>query len=142
MSCPKESNMKTTITYLSALAVLGTAMLVGIGGVNAAPAPSATVVLVCDRNVDSDLHVDLLQGDIFSNTIVGSSDLSCGPDSVSGDTRERVRVPVSGSYDAVSYSQTVQDANGSGGCGGRSTVPAKVSCEIGTTGRGATFTVR
>ena len=135
--------MKTTTTSFSVLVVLGTAVLFGVGGVAAAPAPTATVVLVCDRNVDSDLHVDLIQGGIFSNTIVGSADLSCGPDSVSGDNRERVRVPVSAPYDTVSYPLfTVQDANGSGGCVGRSTVPAKVSCEIGTTGRGATFTVR
>ena len=75
---------------LAVASTVGGLMLVGLGA--AAPAPSTTVVVACDRNVNSVVHVDL-QPSLFDSTVVGSADVDCGPDSVSGLKRMAVKVP-------------------------------------------------
>ena len=111
------------------------------GSVSAGPAPSTTVLLVCDRAANAQVTLQL-EDSIFPSIQTGNILLACGPDSPSGSRRVSAKVTTNFQVGAVNVSQfTVQTASFNGGCPGASITPAKLSCPLnGSTG--ATLTVR
>ena len=94
----------------------------------AGPTPKTTVVLTCDKNADAQISVTL-QPSLFDSTIVGSATLDCGPDSISGLTRNRQVVTTTQDAGWVNINTfAVQTAGFNGGCPGASALPAKASC--------------
>jgi hypothetical protein len=105
---------------------------------DAAPV-GTTIVLACDRNANASATV-ALKADLFSAAF-DTVNLSCGPDSVSGLKAERLKV-TTGNAGAFSYSISLTNVNGSGGCVGGSTAPAKVTCDLTQGGPNVSLTVR
>ncbi len=120
-----------------ALLLVGAISLAAPSVAMAGPAPSVTAILACDRSVGAaTVHVDF-QVSLFNPTVVGSADLSCGPDSVSGLRTDRQKIVTTGVARWANVTTSiVVDGAGSGGCPGGGQLTFKDSC------RGATLTVR
>jgi hypothetical protein len=98
-----------------------------------------TVVLTCDKSQDASVVVTL-QPSLSDSTFLGGTSLNCGPDSISGLTRNRA-VIATGSIAAGFVNVTTFTVNGGGGCVGGSTIPTKRSCPLDGSA-GATLVVR
>jgi len=118
----------------------GLLVAVGVTSTAAAPAPSTTVVLSCDRGVGTAQATVQLKDSLFGTTF-DTVILSCGPDSTSGLKSERTKVftGAAGAFNATNISVT--NAVGTGGCGIGSVAPATVRCDPNS-GPGVKLTVR
>lgn len=133
-----EENLKTWFALLLSVA---TAVALPFAA-HAAPAPSVSVSLVCDRGVGA-ADVTITLQPYIGGTALGTATLSCGPDSFSGLRAERLRVVLTAPAGWVNVSVfAITTAAGTGGCPGGSVLPAKLTCQIGGTGPAATLTVR
>jgi len=97
----------------------------------AAAGPSkTTITLSCDKNIDAQVTLTLLTqlGGTDLQTVT-NTDLNCGPDSSSGNSRIRLVVTTSEPAGAVNVTQFDVAASGiTGGCPGSSTLPARFNC--------------
>ena len=129
-------------TWFALLLSLVTAVALPLAA-HAGPAPSVSVSLVCDRGVGSAAVTITLQQDLFNSAPLGTATLSCGPDSISGGRAERLRVVLTAPAGWVNVSVfAITTAAGTAGCPGGSVLPAKLTCQIGSTGPAVTLTVR
>ena len=133
-----EENLKTWFALLLSVA---TAVALPFAA-HAAPAPSVSVSLVCDRGVGA-ADVTITLQPYIGGTALGTATLSCGPDSFSGLRAERLRVVLTAPAGWVNVSVfAITTAAGTGGCPGGSVLPAKLACQINGAGPAATLTVR
>jgi hypothetical protein len=109
------------------------------GPASAGGPQKTTVVLTCDKNQDASVAV-ALQPSLLDSTFLGGASLNCGPDSISGLTRNRA-VVATGSVAAGFVNVTTFTVNGGGGCVGGSTIPTRRSCPLDGS-PGATLVVR
>jgi hypothetical protein len=109
---------------------------VAAGTAGAAQPNKTTILLTCDRNVDAQATVTLRTAAVGGTDLVTvtSTDLNCGPDSISGRSRARVVVTT----DVVAGAVTVPQLDMSVGSATAScpdpggVLPGDFFCAVGT----------
>ena len=104
----------------------------------AAPAPSTTIVLTCDRNVSATVTFEL-RPSFFDSTVVGSGSIDCGPDSLSGAKRNSLKVVTTAPAGWISANATV---GVEGGCLIEGALSLKQDCDPNADGIGITLVAR
>ena len=127
------------LVLLGALAALFAAFAVS-GTTRAAPLPSTSLMLVCDRSVNAQVTAQLFTS--AGGTLLGTPTLSCGPDSVSGSRRDTVKFTTASPAGFVNVQTFAVQSNTSGGCGTAGSLPLKFECIPAGATSGATLTVR
>jgi hypothetical protein len=115
------------------LGIVAVAMLVGVplagGTASAGPTNRTSLTLVCDRGTGSATVSVTLKDSLFGVQSAGPFTLSCGPDSISGLTRDRqVQVTPFPAGAVIVNTWTWNTGLGSGGCGGGGSLPYKDTC--------------
>jgi hypothetical protein len=95
------------------------------------PAPSTTVLLVCDSPANAQADFELY--DSFGGTLLaGPIHLECGPDSLSGSRRDTVKVPTFADAGWAHVGVFTVQSVVSGGCAGDTAVPGTLECLQGS----------
>jgi len=135
--------MKRLVVSSGILAmILCTVLGLGVSVASAARTNSTSITLVCDKNVDAAVSLNLqLSGS--DNTFLGHVDIACGPNSNVERPRNRVDVPTgamaAGWVVVESWTNSVDPS--AVGCAGSGEITFKTTC-INDAGVGSQLTVR